>query len=169
MVQLYFSNKFNVGLFDHIWRVRTVFHMLLLHVAGFSNLLEHVCSSDMEKQIHTQQPSEVETPFKEYKRTIMGVKYKTFVVMNRILCPLKSYWELATRTRLTTTAGGANLVITDFGVFKFHVELSDQDVQNSTSQHNDDDSGKTHFPDTVKNVRSCERETKIEERDQLHL
>ena len=63
----------------------------------------------------------------------------------------------------------ANLVITDFGVFKFHVELSDQDVHNSTSQHNDDDSGKTHFPDTVKNVRSCERETKIEERDHLHL
>ena len=63
----------------------------------------------------------------------------------------------------------ANLVITDFGVFKFHVELSDQDVHNSISQHNDDDSGKTHFPDTVKNVRSCERETKIEERDHLHL
>ena len=89
--------------------------------------------------------------------------------MNGILCPLRSYRELVTQTQLTTTAGGANLVITDFGVFKFHVELSDQDVQNSTSQHNDDDSGKTHFPDTVKNVRSCERETKIEERDHLHL
>ena len=89
--------------------------------------------------------------------------------MNGILCPLWSYRELVTQTQLTTTAGGANLVITDFGVFKFHVELSDQDVQNSTSQHNDDDSGKTHFPDTVKNVRSCERETKIEERDHLHL
>ena len=123
----------------------------------------------MEKQIPIQQPSEVETPFKEYKRTIMGVKYKTFVVMNRILCPLKTYWELATRTQLTTTAGGAILVIADFWVFKFPVELWDQDVQHSTSQHNDDDRGKTQFPETDKNVRSCERETKIEERDQLHL
>ena len=65
--------------------------------------------------------------------------------------------------------GGANLVIADFGVFKFHLELCDQDVQNSTSQHNEDGKGKTHFPETVKNVRSCERETKIDERDQLHL
>ena len=89
--------------------------------------------------------------------------------MNGILCPLRSYRELVIQTQLTTTAGGANLVITYFGVFKCHVELSDQDVHNSTSQHNDDDSGKTHFPDTVKNVRSCERETKIEERDHLHL
>eukprot|EP00493_Phyllostaurus_siculus_P002002 UN02012 len=38
--------------------------------------------------------------------------------MNRILCPLKSHWELATRTRLTTTAEGAILVITDFLSFQ---------------------------------------------------
>ena len=76
--------------------------------------------------------------------------------MNGILCPLRSYRELVTQTQLT-----------DFGVFKFHVELSDQDVQNSTSQHNDDGRGKTHFPEIIKNVRSCERETKIEERDHM--
>ena len=52
---------------------------------------------------------------------------------------------------------------------EFPVELWDQDVQNSTSQHNDDVRGKTHFPEIIKNIRSCERETKIEERDQLHL
>ena len=89
--------------------------------------------------------------------------------MDGILCPLRSYRELTTRTRLTTTALRENLVIADWGVLKFPVELWDQDVQNSTSQHNDDGKGKTHFPETVKNVRSCERETKIEERDHLHL
>ena len=89
--------------------------------------------------------------------------------MDGILFPLRSYRELTTRTRLTTTALCENLVISDWGVLKFPVELWDQDVQNSTSQHNDDDKGKTHFPETGKNVRSCERETKIEERDQLHL
>ena len=70
----------------------------------------------MEKQIPIQQPSEVETPFKEYKRAIMGVKYKTFVVMNRILCPIMSYLELGTQTRLTTIAENRDLVIADFGV-----------------------------------------------------
>ena len=89
--------------------------------------------------------------------------------MDGILCPRRSYRELTTRTRLTTTALRENLVIADWGVFKCPVELWDQDVQNSTSQHNDDGKGKTHFPETVKNVRSCERETKIEERDHLHL
>ena len=122
-------------------------------------------SSDMEKQTPMQRPSEVETVFKEYTRGIMDAKYKTFMVMNGILCPLRSRHP----TQLTTAVGGANLVIADFGVFKFHVESCDQDVQNSTSQHNDDDRGKTHFPGTVKNIRSCERETKIEERDHLHL
>ena len=45
---------------------------------------------------------------------------------------------LVTQTQLTTVED-ANLVIADFGVFKFHLELCDQDVQNSTSQHNDDE------------------------------
>ena len=57
----------------------------------------------------------------------------------------------------------------DCRLLEFPVELWDQDVQNSTSQHNDDGRGKTHFPEIIKNVRSCERETKMEERDQLHL
>ena len=48
----------------------------------------------------------------------------------------------------------ANLVITDFGVFKFHVELSDQDVHNSISQHNDDDRKNT-FP------RHCQKRKKL--------
>ena len=119
----------------------------------------------MEKQTPIQRPSEVETVFKEYTRDIMDAKYKTFMVMNGILCPLRSRHP----TQLTTAVGGANLVIADFGVFKFHVESCDQDVQNSTSQHDDDGRGKTRFPETDKNVRSCEREIKIEERDQLHL
>ena len=46
--------------------------------------------SDMEKQTPMQRPSEVETVFKEYTRDIMDAKYKTFVVMNWILCPLRS-------------------------------------------------------------------------------
>ena len=116
-----------------------------------------------------QRPSEVETALKEYTWDIMDAKYKTFVEMNGILCPLRSYRELTTRTRLTTTAEYTNLLIEDFGVFKFPVELWDQNVQNSTSQHNDDGRRQKHFPEIVKNVRSCERETKIEERDQLHL
>ena len=120
----------------------------------------------MEKQTPIQRPSEVETVFKEYTRDIMDAKYKTFVVMNWILCPLRSRHPNPTYNNY---GGGANLVIADFGVFKFHVESCDQDVQNSTSQHNDDDRGKTHFPGTVKNIRSSERETKIEERDHLHL
>ena len=94
-------------------------------------------SSDMEKQTPMQRPSEVETVFKEYTRGIMDAKYKTFMVMNGILCPLRSRHP----TQLTTAVGGANLVIADFGVFKFHVESCDQDVQNSTSQHNDEDRG----------------------------
>ena len=126
-------------------------------------------SSDMKKQTLIHQPSEVEISFKEYTRAIMNVKYKTFLLMNIILCPIKSYWELATRTRLTTTVWDAILMIADFVVFKFPIELWDQNVQNSTSQHDDDGRGKTRFPETDKNVRSCEREIKIEERDQLHL
>ena len=63
-----------------------------------------------------QRPSEVETAFIEYTRAIMVAKYKIFVVMNGILCPIKSYLELATQTRLTTIAENTDLVIADFGV-----------------------------------------------------